>query len=245
MAIETTKIKGAEKIVKKVLAAGREILLPDEALDIIKSSGISTPDYALVNTVEEAINTSKAIGFPVVLKIASTDALHKSDINGVAIGIKSELEVEKSYNEIIHNLKKSVPGACISGVLVQKQAPEAAHVIIGGIRDVQFGPAVMFGLGGIFVEVFKDVTFRIAPVTETEALEMVKEIKGYSILSGYRGAKILDIQQLSKAIVTISELISNIDEIQEVELNPLLVYEQGVTAVDARLILKAQELTTG
>jgi acetyl-CoA synthetase (ADP-forming) len=116
--------------------------------------------------------------------------------------------------------------------------PSTTEVIVGGIRDKQFGPTVMFGLGGIFVELFKDVVFRIAPVTETEALEMIEEIKGYSVLNGYRGTEKLDIQKLSKTVVTVSELISDIGEIKEVELNPLLVYTEGVTAVDARIIIR-------
>ncbi len=192
----------------------------------------------MAKTAKEAIDASKTIGFPVVLKVVSPDALHKSDVGGVAVDVGSEEEVEKGYNGIVDNLTKNIPDACITGILVQKQARQATEVIIGGIRDEQFGPAIMFGLGGIFVELFKDVAFRIAPVTETEALEMMKEIKGYPILSGYRGMKELDISQIAKTIVTISELISNVDEINEVELNPLFVYEKSVVAVDARIIIK-------
>ncbi len=128
--------------------------------------------------------------------------------------------------------------------MVQKQVPNTIQVIIGGIRDEQFGPAVMFGLGGVFVELFKDVAFRIAPVIETEALEMMKEIKGYPILSGYRGMKELDISQITKTIATISELISNVDEIKEVELNPLFVYEKDTIAVDAKIILERSKKGT-
>lgn len=178
------------------------------------------------------------MGFPVVLKIVSQDALHKSDVGGVVVGIENEKEVERNYNEIMNNLFKKVRDADIMGILVEKQMPKTTEVIVGGIRDEQFGPTVMFGLGGIFVELFKDVVFRIAPVTETEALEMIKEIKGYSLLNGYRGAEKLDIQQLARTVVTVSELVSDIDEIKEVELNPLLVYTEGVTAVDARIIIK-------
>ena len=237
MVVETSRFKDAEKIIKNVLASGGEIVPPNKVMDIIKSYGISTPSYVLAKTLNEALKASKAIGFPVVLKIASSDVLHKSDIGGVVVDVESEEEVEKRYNEIMNNSIKKVPNALIAGILVQKQVPNTIQVIIGGIRDNQFGPAVMFGLGGVFVELFKDVAFRIAPVTETEALEMMKEIKGYPILSGYRGMKELDISQIAKTIVTISELISNVDEINEVELNPLFVYEKSVVAVDARIIL--------
>ncbi len=238
MVVETSRFKDAEKIIKNVLASGRGTILPDEALGVIESSGISTPDYVMAKTAKEAIEASRTIGFPVVLKIVSPDVLHKSDVGGVVVDVESEEEVEKHYDEIMDNLAKNISDACITGILVQKQVRQATEVIIGGIRDEQFGPAVMFGLGGIFVELFKDVAFRIAPVTETEALEMMKEIKGYPILSGYRGMKELDISQIIKTIVTISELISNVDEIKEVELNPLLVYEKSVVAVDARIIIK-------
>jgi len=238
MVVETSRFRDAEKIIKNVLASGRGTILPDEALDIIESSGISTPDYVMAKTVKEAIEASRTIGFPVVLKVVSPDALHKSDIGGVAVDVGSEEDVEKHYNGIMNNLAKDIPDACITGILVQKQVRQATEIIIGGIRDEQFGPAVMFGLGGIFVELFKDVAFRISPVTETEALEMMKEIRGYPILSGYRGMEELDISQIAKTIVAISELISNVDEINEVELNPLLVYEKSVVAVDVRIIIK-------
>jgi acetate---CoA ligase (ADP-forming) subunit beta len=231
------KFKDAVKIIENVLASGRKTLLPDEAMDVIKTSGISTPVYALVKTVKEALDAAKTIGFPVVLKIASPDVLHKSDVWGVVVGVENEKEVERNYDEIMNNVIKDIPDANIMGILVEKQVQKTTEVIIGGIRDAQFGPTVMFGLGGIFVELFKDVAFRIAPVTETEALEMTKEIKGYPILSGYRGTKKLDISQITKTIVIISELIYNVDEIKEVELNPLFVYEESVVAVDARIIL--------
>jgi acetyl-CoA synthetase (ADP-forming) len=237
MTVKNAKFKDVGKIIENVLASRRKALLPDEVMDVIKTSGISTPDYVMAKTAKEAIEASRTIGFPVVLKIASSDVLHKSDIGGVAVDVGSEEEVEKRYAEIMENLAKNISDACIMGILVQKQVRQATEVIIGGIRDEQFGPAVMFGLGGVFVELFKDVAFRIAPVTETEALEMMKEIKGYPILSGYRGMKELDISQITKTIVTISELISNVDEIKEVELNPLFVYEKDTIAVDARIIL--------
>ncbi len=241
MVVETSRFKDTEKIIKDVLASGGEIVPPNKVMDIIKSYGISTPSHALAKTLNEALKASKAIGFPVVLKIASSDVLHKSDIGGVAVGVGSEEEVEKRYNEIMNNSIKKVPNALIAGILVQKQVPNTIQVIIGGIRANQFGPAVMFGLGGIFVELFKDVAFGIAPVIETEALEMMKEIKGYPILSGYRGMKELAISQIIKTIVTISELISDVDEIKEVELNPLFVYEKSVVAVDVRIILEGSK----
>lgn len=238
MVVETSKNREVEKIVEKILASGRNAALPDESLAIVKLFGVDVPDYALVKTAEEAVEVSKEIGFPIVLKIASPDALHKSDMGGVVIGMKNVEDVERNYHKVIDNLKRNVPDARVDGVLIQKQIPEATQLIVGGIYDEQFGPTVMFGLGGVFVELFKDVSFRIAPVTETEALEMIKEIKAYPVLSGYRGSKKLDIEQVARIIVNISELITNISIIKEVELNPLFAYEKSVKAVDARVILK-------
>ncbi len=227
-----------EMIVEKILASGRKTALPSEALDIVKLFGIDVPGHVLVKTPEEAVKFSAEIGFPLVMKVASSEAIHKSEKGGVVLGIQGVREVEESYNKIIIDLKKEIPDSQISGILLQKQIPEATHLIVGGIHDEQFGPVVMFGMGGVFVELFKDVSFRITPVTEVEALEMIKEIKAYPVLSGYRGSKVLDIKHIIKIIINISELISNISIIKEVELNPLLAYDKNVVAVDAKVILR-------
>lgn len=238
MVVEAAKKMEVEKIVEKILASGRKVALPDEALDIVKLSGIDVPGHVLVKTPGEAVKVSTKIGFPLVMKIASSDAIHKSEAGGVVSGIREVQEVEENFNKIMGNLKRKIPDAQISGILLQKQIPEATHLIVGGLHDEQFGPVVMFGMGGVLVELFKDVSFRIAPVTEVETLEMIREIKAYPALSGYRGSKMVDIKQIVKAIIIISELISNISIIKEVELNPLLVYEKNVMAVDARVILR-------
>ena len=239
MVFEASKNSEVEKIVEMIQNSGRKAALPDESPGDGKTIfGIDVPEYALVSTVEEAVEVSKKIGFPLVLKIASKDILHKSDIGGVVVNLENAEEVENGYNEVFDNLKMRVPDARIGGVLIQKQLPETTQLIVGGVCDEQFGPTVMFGLGGVFVELFKDVSFRIAPVTETEAMEMVKEIKAYPVLSGYRGSKKLDVEQVAKTIVNISDLITNISIIKEVELNPLFAYEKSVIAVDARVILK-------
>lgn len=238
MVVDAAKKMAVEKIVENILASGRKVALPDEALDIVKLFGIDVPDHVLVKTPEEAVKVSTEIGFPLVMKIASSDAIHKSGIGGVVLGINGAKEVEGNYNKIMRNLRREMPDAQISGILLQKQIPETTHLIVGGIHDEQFGPVVMFGMGGVLVELFKDVSFRIAPVTEEEALEMIKEIKAYPVLSGYRGLKMVDIKQIAKTVIIISDLISNISIIKEVELNPLLAYEKKVVAVDAKVILR-------
>jgi acetyl-CoA synthetase (ADP-forming) len=238
MAYDVTRKMEIEIIVEKISDSGKKIALPDEALDIVKLSGIDVPVHILVKSPGEAIEASAEIGFPLVMKVASTEAIHKSEAGGVVLGIQGVQEVEENYNNIMANLKSETPNVQISGILLQKQIPEATHLIVGGLHDEQFGPVVMFGMGGVLVELFKDVSFRIAPVTETEALEMIREIKAYPALSGYRGSKALDIEQIVKTVIIISDLITNISTIKEVELNPLLAYEKDVMAVDAKVVLR-------
>jgi acetyl-CoA synthetase (ADP-forming) len=238
MIVDAAKKMEVEKIAEKILASGRKVALPDESLDIVKLFGVNIPDHVFVKTPEEAVKVSTEIGFPLVMKIASSEAIHKSEKGGVVLGINGAKEVEGNYNKLMRNLEREIPDAQISGILLQKQIPGTTHLIVGGIHDEQFGPVVMFGMGGVLVELFKDVSFRIAPVTEEEALEMIKEIKAYPALSGYRGSKVLDIKQIAKTIIIISDLISNISIIKEVELNPLLAYEKKVVAVDAKVILR-------
>ena len=238
MAYDATRKMEIEIIVEKISDSGKKIALPDEALDIVKLAGIDVPDHILVKSPGEAMEASAEIGFPLVMKTASTEAIHKSEAGGVVLGIQGVEEVEENYNNIIANLKRETPSVQISGILLQKQIPETTHLIVGGLHDEQFGPVVMFGMGGVLVELLKDVSFRIAPVSKVEALEMVREIKAYPALSGYRGSKALDIEQIVKTVIIISDLITNISTIKEVELNPLLAYEKNVMAVDARVILR-------
>ena len=238
MAYDATRKMEIEIIVEKISDSGKKIALPDEALDIVKLAGIDVPDHILVKSPGEAMEASAEIGFPLVMKTASTEAIHKSEVGGVVLGIQGVQEVEENYNNIMANLKRETPNVQISGILLQKQIPETTHLIVGGLHDEQFGPVVMFGMGGVLVELFKDVSFRIAPVSKVEALEMVREIKAYPALSGYRGSRVLDIEQIVKTVIIISDLITNISTIKEVELNPLLAYEKDVMAVDAKVILR-------
>lgn len=194
----------------------------------------------MAKTEDEAVEYAKKIGFPVVLKIVSPDVVHKSDVGGVKVNIKNEEEIRKAYNEILENVKKHVPDARIEGILVQEMAPWGTEVIVGSTRDPQFGPTVMFGLGGIFVEILKDVTFRVAPIGTDEAKEMVKEIRGYPIIAGARGREPLDINALTEAIVRISWLVYENPEIQELDANPIFLYKEGLMVADARIRVKRQ-----
>ena len=194
--------------------------------------------FKLAKDEEEAAEYAAAIGFPIVLKIVSPDIVHKSDVGGVIVGIKNLRDVRTGYRQIVKNVKKHNPDAKIAGILVQEMAPSGTEVIVGSIKDPQFGPAIMFGLGGVFVEVLKDVTFRIAPVTEDEAAEMISEVKAYPLLKGYRNTPPADLKAITKILVNTSRLVTEHPEIKELDLNPIMVYEKGAKAVDARIILE-------
>jgi len=186
----------------------------------------------------EAVKFAEKIGYPVVLKIVSPDILHKSDVGGVIVNLKDAKEVRNAYKQILQNVKKHKAKAKITGILVQEMAPPSTEVIVGAIKDSQFGPSIMFGLGGIFVEVLKDVTFRVAPITEDEAREMITEVKAYPLLKGYRNQPPVDIDAIVKILLNTSKLVMEHQEIKELDLNPIMVYEKGAKTVDARIILE-------
>ena len=186
---------------------------------------------------EDAIKAAEKIGYPIVLKIVSPQVLHKSDAGGVLINIKDEEGLREGYNTILKNVKKHVPDAEITGILVQEMAPMGTEVIVGSTNDPTFGPTIMFGLGGIFVEILKDVSFRLAPITKMDAEEMVKEIKAYKILEGARGMPPVDQETIVEILLATSKMLMECPEIKELDMNPVLVYEEGARIVDARIIL--------
>ncbi len=174
---------------------------------------------------------------PVVLKVISPEVIHKSDAGGVKLNLDSAEKVGHAYDDIMSAIKKKYPDAKINGVSVQKMARPGVEVIIGMSKDAQFGPVIMFGLGGILVEILKDVSFRIVPLEKRDAREMVKEIKGYPVLEGYRGQEAVDIEYLEGLILKVSDFVEQHPEINELDLNPVFAYSDGATAVDARVIL--------
>jgi len=216
----------------------RNYLLEPEAKIVCMEYGIPVTRFKVALTQDEAVKFADQIGYPTVLKIVSPDILHKWDLGGVILNLKSAAEVKDAYNKILENVKRHKPDAKIAGVLVQEMAPSSTEVIVGSIKDPQFGPALMFGLGGIFVEVLKDVTFRIAPITETDAREMITEVKGYPILKGYRGQPPADVDAIVKILMNTSRLIMDHMEIKELDLNPIIVYDKGAKTVDARIIFE-------
>lgn len=209
-----------------------------EAKKLLEQAGIPVNDTRLARTKREAASLSQEIGFPVALKIISPDVVHKSDVGGVRVGLANTAQVQKAYTEIITNIKEKLPDARIEGVSVQKMARPGVEIIIGVTEDDQFGPVIMFGLGGIWVEAIKDVVFRVVPVSTWDADEMVREIKGFAVLQGYRGQEAVDVSFLAKLITRISGFIEKNPRVKELDINPLIAYGEGAVAVDARIVMK-------
>jgi len=226
------------EIIDKARGEGRRVLTEIEAKELLKQAGVSVVDTKLATSKEEAISISQQLGFPVVLKIASSDVVHKSDAGGVKLGLKTANQAGKAYDDILKAIKKQYPEAKIQGVSVQKMARPGVEVIIGISTDAQFGPVIMFGLGGILVEVLKDVSFRIVPLAKRDAREMIREIKGYPVLEGYRGQEPVDVTNLEEMILKVSNFAEQYPEVEELDLNPIFAYKDGAVAVDARVILK-------
>ena len=225
------------QIFKDASREGRTTLLEPEAKTICMEYGIPVTKFKLASSEENAVEHAHEIGFPVVLKIVSPDIVHKFDVGGVILNLKNGRQVREAYKKIISNVKRCKPDARIVGILVQEMAPSSTEVIVGMTKDPQFGPALMFGLGGIFVEVLKDVSFRVAPITERDAREMITEIKGYPVLMGYRGMPPADVDTLVQILLKTSKLVTEHLEVDQLDLNPIMVYEKGAKVVDARIIL--------
>ncbi|HEY8139667.1 MAG TPA: acetate--CoA ligase family protein [Nitrososphaera sp.] len=227
-------------IFENVRKQGRANLLEEEGYEVLKAYGFPTPKSILGATEEECVRGANEIGYPVVMKIASPDIIHKSDAGGVKVGVKTEEELRAAFRSIMENAKKYKADAKIKGVLVQEMVKSAKETILGASQDQTFGPVIMFGLGGIYVEVLKDVVFRVAPIDEREAANMVESIKTIKLLKGVRGEKPSDLKAIADSLQRLSQLVVDFPEIKEFDINPLLVLEQGKGArvVDARIILK-------
>jgi len=229
------------EIVRRILqTAGQENrknLLEPEAKEICEAYGLPTPAFSLARSPSEAAEISVKVQFPVVLKVVSEDVVHKTEAGGVLLDLDSKEHVEKGYNQIITKVHAHNEKARIRGILVQHMAPKGVEVIVGGLRDSQFGPTVLFGLGGIFVEILKDASFRVAPISDFDSNEMITEIRGYSILDGARGQPPADKQAIVRTLQATSKLMVENETIQQVDLNPVIVYATGASIVDARIIL--------
>jgi acyl-CoA synthetase (NDP forming) len=227
-----------QQIIDQATDESRTALTEVESKQFLKQAGIDIIDTKLATSREEAISISRQFGFPVVLKIASVDIVHKSDVGGVKLGLRTAKQVNTAYEDIMQNVRLKHPHARIQGVSVQKMARPGVEVIIGMFKDAHFGPVLMFGLGGILVEVLKDVSLRIVPLAKRDAAEMIREIKGYLILEGYRGQEAVDVSYLEKLLIKVSDFVEQNPEVKELDLNPIFAYSDGAVAVDARVILE-------
>ena len=232
----------AQQIIDRAKKEARILLTEIESKELLKEAGINVVDTRLATSREEAVSIGGQLGFPVVLKIASSDIIHKSDAGGVKVGLKTPKQVARAYDEILKAINQKHPDANIQGISVQKMARPGVEVIIGMSKDAQFGPMIMFGLGGIWVELLKDISFRIAPLTRADAAEMISDIKGYPLLTGYRGQEAVDIAQLEDFILKVSDFADNNPVVKELDLNPVFAYSDGAVAVDARVILEDSDL---
>ncbi|MEM2004104.1 MAG: acetate--CoA ligase family protein [Nitrososphaerota archaeon] len=226
------------KLISSALREGRNLLLEHEGKELLRSYGIPVAESSLSKNEEEAAELAESMGYPVVLKIVSQDIIHKSDVGGVVVGLNDREEVKKAYRTILENVKKKAPGSRISGILVQRMAPQGLEVIVGGIRDEEFGPVVMFGLGGIFVELMRDVTFRKAAITKFEALEMIREIRGYQVLRGFRGQPPVKEEAIAEILTKLSHLLLEQPKIREIDLNPVFAYPDSAIVADVRILLE-------
>lgn len=225
------------EVLKKKIEAGQNVLTEFESKELLTEIGISIPAQKLTKTKEETIAAAEEIGFPVVMKLMAEDVVHKSDTGAVKLNIKNKEEVGNAYDELV-----KIESQSEKKISVQKMANEPiTELIIGMTTDAQFGPALMFGIGGILVELLEDVSFRIAPITEYDAKEMIHEIKGFPILDGYRGKPKADIDAIVDTLMKISDLVVKHEEIHEMDLNPVFIYDKGLICVDARIILKKTE----
>ncbi|MCW4025531.1 MAG: acetate--CoA ligase family protein [Candidatus Bathyarchaeota archaeon] len=226
------------KIINQAQSEGRKALLEPEAKTICEEYGLPVPKFKVAQNPAEAAAYANEIGYPIVTKIVSQDIIHKSEAGGVIVNLKNAQEVTDAYQKIIQNAKNYKPDAKITGVLIQEMAPQGTEVIVGAVKDPTFGQTVMFGLGGIFVELLKDVNFKIAPFTETDAKEMITGLKAYPLLNGFRGSKPADIDAIVTILMATSKLIMAHPEIKELDLNPVMAYPSGAKVVDARIILE-------
>lgn len=224
-------------IIQRARREGRKHLTEIEAKQMLRACNVPCIESRLARTEKDAVRIAEAFGYPVVMKIVSPDILHKSDIGGVFLDVRKPEGVKAIYQKLIRNAKVKMPKADILGVVVERQARPGIEVLIGMKKDPQFGPAIAFGLGGIFVELLKDVSFRIAPLDRMDASEMIDEIKGAKIFRGYRGKKV-DRKALEEALLSLSGLVVANPQIAEIDLNPVIVHEKGAVVVDARVILE-------
>jgi acetyltransferase len=235
-----------DRVIQRQLRTGRKEVGEVEAKQILAAYDFPIPEGALASTADEAIEVATRVGYPVAMKIYSPDIIHKSDLGGVRIGLNNPDMVRDAFDLMMLRIGRRAPNAQLDGVYVERMAPRGREVIIGMTRDPQFGPMLMFGLGGIFVEVMKDVTFHLAPITAEEALQMMRSTRSYALLQGVRGQAGVDMNVLANGIQRMSQLVTDFPQIDELDINPYIVGPPGSDAfvADARLTLNLGKVVT-
>ncbi len=228
-----------EKI-KKILSVAKEekrsYVLEHEVKEMLKEYNLDVTKEKVCKNVEEALGAAKTVGYPLVLKVVSPDVVHKSDSGGVKVGIKDDDALKEAFAEMLTAYNSQFPPESLKGISVQEMV-QGEEVIIGAVNDPQFGQMLMVGMGGVFVEIFKDVAYRLAPIDKREAEEMLKELKGYKLLTGYRGKAPVNIEALCQALVDVSRALSELPEIKEMDLNPILVSDKRAVVADGRIFI--------
>ena len=238
-AADAGRFESVERLLSAARQAGRRHLTEPETKELLRAAGLSVPEERLVVSASEAVEAAQELGFSVVLKVVSPDILHKSDIGGVRLGLASPEAVEEAYYAILSDVEDRRPEAKIDGILVGRQH-EGLEVLVGTVTDRQFGPVMVFGLGGIAVEVLGDVTFRLIPLHERDAVAMLDEIKSAPLLDGFRGSPPVSRASIIAALLGLSELVARFsDVIQEIDVNPMLVTPERAVAVDAMAVLRS------
>ncbi len=225
-----------QKIFEKAIKNQEPFLGYEESRRVLAEIGIPFNKTKLVTSEDEAVKVAEEFGFPVVFKVVSPDISHKTEIGGVKVGIQNPEEARAAYKSIMESVKKHKPNARIEGIMVEEQV-SGSELFVGVTKDPQFGHMIGFGMGGIFVEVYKDVTFRLIPIGVSDAYEMLQEIRGKKIYEGYRGRPKADPKELVKVLLSVSQFIENYPMVKEMDINPLMVTFDGIKAIDARIIL--------
>ncbi len=226
-----------ERIMAVVRKEGRRNLLEHEAFRVIQFYGVRTPPYEVAKSADEAVASAKRIGYPVALKIVSSEILHKTEAGGVILGISDDIALRTGFRKIIANAKELKPQCRIQGAVVEGMIPQGTEIIVGGLRDEQFGPSVMLGVGGILAELVKDVSFRVAPISRFDAEDLIDDLRHSAILKGFRGMPPPDREGIVDVLMKTARMMLETPEIESLDLNPVIVHEKGATAADARILI--------
>ncbi len=241
MPMDIEAIEAIERLVKEALSLSRTTLVEPEVKEILHFASIPVPKYQVVKDVNVAMEVGDTMGYPLVLKIVSPNIPHKSDVSGVKLNLRSSRDIEDAWSGMILHIADEMPMALIEGFILEEMVESGAEVITGAVKDAQFGVTAMFGTGGVSVELMKDVSFALAPLDKKGALDMMREVKGFPLLTGYRGDRPRDIEAVAEVLVKLSEIVAGTDGLKELEINPLIVYEKGVIAVDAKAVLHIEK----